>query len=51
VVSLIRPADAASEKLAAHLGGERVDTLDFCGGPVHVFAYHPPLAQARTATG
>jgi RimJ/RimL family protein N-acetyltransferase len=51
VVSLIRPADLASEKLAAHLGGERVDTLDFCGGPAHVFAYHPPLAHARTATG
>ncbi len=50
VVSLVRPADAASEKLATHLGGERVDTLDFCGGPAHVFAYHPPLALALASS-
>lgn len=49
VVSLVRPADAVSEKLATHLGGERVDTLDFCGSPTHVFAYHPPANLARSA--
>ncbi len=51
VVSLIRPADAASERLAARLGGERVDAVDFCGGTAQVFAYHPPLAHVRAAPG
>ena len=51
VVSLVRPADNVSEKLATHLGGERVDSIEFCGGPVLVYAYHPPLTLARSAVG
>ncbi len=51
VVSLVRPGDTASEKLAARLGGERVDTVEFCAAPAHVYAYHPPVALARSAAG
>lgn len=39
VVSLIRPENAASLRVAAKIGGSLDETVDFMGRPVHVFRY------------
>jgi RimJ/RimL family protein N-acetyltransferase len=39
VISLIRPQNTASIKLASALGGELDDTIDFMGGRAQVYVY------------
>jgi RimJ/RimL family protein N-acetyltransferase len=40
-ISLIRPENAASIKLAQALGGELEEEIEFMGGPAQVYAYRP----------
>jgi RimJ/RimL family protein N-acetyltransferase len=42
VISLVRDGNDASDRVARRLGGEFVESIDFHGGPTHVFAYYPP---------
>lgn len=42
VISLVRDGNEASDRVAKRLGGEFVESIDFHGGPTHVFAYYPP---------
>jgi RimJ/RimL family protein N-acetyltransferase len=39
VMSLIRPENMASSRLAVRLGGYHADTIDFLGAPMHVYRY------------
>jgi RimJ/RimL family protein N-acetyltransferase len=39
VVSLVRPGNAASGRVAARLGGTLAETIDFMGSPMQVFRY------------
>jgi [ribosomal protein S5]-alanine N-acetyltransferase len=42
VISLVRDGNEASDRVAKRLGGEFVESMEFHGGPTHVFAYYPP---------
>ena len=42
LISLIRPDNAASIRVAEKLGGVRESTLEVLGGPAHVYAYGGP---------
>ncbi|XYI02651.1 GNAT family N-acetyltransferase [Sorangium sp. So ce1128] len=39
LISLVRPENAASTRVAAKLGGLLAETIEFMGGPMHVFRY------------
>jgi RimJ/RimL family protein N-acetyltransferase len=41
VISLIRPGNEASRKVAAKLGAVAAETVAFLGGPVQIFRYRP----------
>ena len=42
VVSVIRPGNAASARVARALGAEPGETVDFFGGPAVLYRYPPP---------
>ena len=42
VISLIRPANEASRKVAGKLGAMPAETVAFLGGPMQIFRYHAP---------
>ncbi|MDB5824728.1 MAG: N-acetyltransferase [Herminiimonas sp.] len=41
VISLVRPGNVGSARVAARLGGVLVETIDFLGSPMQVFRYTP----------
>jgi len=42
LISLIRPGNAASIRVAEKLGAVRESTIEMLGGPAHIFAYGGP---------
>jgi len=48
VVSVIRPANVASIRVATSLGAARSHTIDFFGAPADVYRYPSPDAQGRS---
>jgi RimJ/RimL family protein N-acetyltransferase len=42
LISLIRPGNESSRKVAIKLGAVEADTVAFLGGPVQIFRYRPP---------
>jgi hypothetical protein len=42
VISLIRPLNAPSIKLAQSLGGVLESTIDLMGAPANLYVYPPP---------
>ena len=42
LISLIRPTNAASIRVAEKLGAIRESTIEMMGGPVHIYAYGGP---------
>jgi RimJ/RimL family protein N-acetyltransferase len=42
LISLIRPDNAASIRVAEKLGAVRESTIQFLGGPCHIYAYNGP---------
>jgi RimJ/RimL family protein N-acetyltransferase len=48
VISVIRPANAASIRVATSLGAARSHAIDFFGAPADVYRYPSPSAQAPT---
>jgi RimJ/RimL family protein N-acetyltransferase len=51
LISLVRPDNVASRKVALRLGGAHEDTIDFLGAPMDVFRYRRPTAAPQGATG
>ena len=51
VISLVRIGNEASDRVAERLGGEHIEDMDFYGSHNHVFAYYPPVREARRAYG
>ncbi len=49
VISLVRPGNEASDRLAERLGGEHIEDMDFYGSNRHVFAYYPPHQAGQRA--
>ena len=48
VISLIRPENVASIRVAEKLGGIRESTIEFLDGPTHVYSYASPLPLDKT---
>ena len=48
VISLIRPQNVASIRVAEKLGGIRESTIEFLDGPTHIYSYASPLPIDRT---
>jgi RimJ/RimL family protein N-acetyltransferase len=46
VISIIRPANAGSIRVAEALGAVRDGTIEFFGGPASIYRYPPPLPGA-----
>lgn len=44
VISLVRPGNAASVRVAEKLGGRCAETIDFLQAPMHVYRYERPPA-------
>lgn len=48
VISLIRPDNLASIRVAEKLGGVRDSTIEFLDGPTHIYSYASPLPLDKT---
>ena len=48
LISMVRPDNLASIRVAEKVGGVRETTIDFMGGPAHIYAYSPPLPIDQT---
>jgi RimJ/RimL family protein N-acetyltransferase len=48
VISLIRPQNVASIRVAEKLGAIRESTIQFLDGPTHIYSYTSPLALDKT---
>jgi RimJ/RimL family protein N-acetyltransferase len=46
VISIVRPANAASIRVAEALGAVRDGTIEFFGAPASIYRYPPPPASA-----
>jgi RimJ/RimL family protein N-acetyltransferase len=43
VISLVRPGNEASRRVAIKLGAVAAETVAFLGGPMQIFRYHPVI--------